>query len=301
MARERRHLYLGAILALIVVLLQPAMAAATPGDPPTLVAIRAAHHVGFDRIVFEFKGGMPEVTRARWVDELRLEPSDRAAHVQGNAFIRVRFRYALGHRETAPQNRTFGPARRAYDLPNIAHVVLLGDSEGQVTLGIGLMARTKIIRATRLRHPSRFVVDISSRYPKGKVKVFFADKKAIADGGSTILQAVTRKVPRGERARGAMQRLYAGPTGRERGQGLRFIASGTTGFRDLRINRWGVARVTLKGPCDSGGSALVTVADEVISTLRSRPAVDFVKIYDRNGVTEEPTGRTDSIPYCLEP
>lgn len=301
MTSVRHHVAIATVLALVAVLSQANAAAAAPADPPVLTQIRASHHVGYDRIVFEFKGGMPRTAGAYWAKSLRLEPSNQPAHVQGNAFIKVRFRYALGHQPEPPQERTFGAARRSYGLPNIAHLVLLGDSEGQVTFGIGLMARTTIIRKMRLRSPNRFVVDVSTQYPKGKVEVFFADKQAMASGGEPLMRKVVRKVPKGSRAKGAMQRLYAGPTGKEKGRGLRFVASGTTGFRDLRINDWGVARVTLRGDCDSGGSALMTVGDQIMATLKSRPRVDHVKIHDRFGVTEEPKGRTDSIPFCLEP
>jgi hypothetical protein len=36
-------------------------------------------------------------------------------------------------------------------------------------------------------------------------------------------------------------------------------------------------------------------------TLRQLAGVDWVKIYSPSGHTERPTGRSDSIPVCLEP
>ena len=45
----------------------------------------------------------------------------------------------------------------------------------------------------------------------------------------------------------------------------------------------------------------MTVADEIMATLRQFDTVDVVKIFDPFGRTERPTGRTDSIPGCLEP
>ena len=49
------------LLLLVPALLAPALAAdPAPAAPvPTLVGIRAAHHPGFDRVVFEFRGGLP--------------------------------------------------------------------------------------------------------------------------------------------------------------------------------------------------------------------------------------------------
>ena len=64
--------------------------------------------------------------------------------------------------------------------------------------------------------------------------------------------------------------------------------------------RAGVARVQLVGGCSSGGST-VTIAGEIMPSLRQLATVDFVKIYDPQGRTENPTGRVDSIPACLEP
>jgi hypothetical protein len=45
----------------------------------------------------------------------------------------------------------------------------------------------------------------------------------------------------------------------------------------------------------------VTVAGEIMPTLRQLAGVAWVKIYDPAGRTEHPRGHTDSIPTCLEP
>lgn len=299
----KSSILLAAVIALCAVLLVGS-ATATGAPPPalgTLVEIRAAHYPGYDRIVFEFDGPMPDVRRPRWADDLRLDPSDKRAHVQGSAFIRVVFRGAVAHQLEPPYGSTAGPARRAFDLPNVGHVVLLGDHEGVVSIGIGLMKRTDIVRTYELRKPNRFVLHVATDFPKGKVKVFFVDEPAVIEGDDPVVVPVTRTVPTGRRAEAALQRLYAGPTEQELGAGLRFLPSGTTGFRDLRVNRRAIARLVLRGPCDSGGSALVTVGDQIMATLRSRPAIEWVKIYDRRNETLQPWGRTDSIPGCLEP
>lgn len=286
------------VLALIIT----SAPVATARQTPLLVEIRASHHAGFDRIVFEFRGPRPDVARVKWASEpMRLDPSNRLAHVQGNAHLLVRFRTAVAHQLVEPYESTIEPHRRAYALPNVAHLVLLGDHEGDVSFGIGLMRRTRILRATTLKKPSRFVIDIATDFKKRTVKVFFVDEQAVIDGKPPYVEPVERKVPKGGRPHGALLRLYAGPTQNEINGDLRFIASGTTGFRDLRINKAGVARVTLRGPCDAGGSAEITVASQVMATLRSRPSVDWVKIYDRDGDTQSPRGKTDSIPACLEP
>ena len=276
-------------------------AGATAADPPTLVDVRAAHYPGYDRLVFEFEGGRPTAAKVRWATDLRLDPSHRVAHVQGSAFLKVRFRNAVAHTTEPPAVSTFGPTRRAFDLPNIAHVALLGDYGGEVSLGVGLMKRTRIIKTIELSRPYRLVVHVGTSFPKGTVKVFFVDERALVEGEPSYVVPVKRKVPKGRRAEAALQRLYAGPTRAELGRGLRLLPSATHGFRDFRLSHGGVARVTLKGPCDSRGAAQGTVADQIRPTLKSRPAVKWVKIHDRFGQTLQPWGKRDSIPACLEP
>jgi hypothetical protein len=85
----------------------------------------------------------------------------------------------------------------------------------------------------------------------------------------------------------------------EHAGGLRLLRSEATGFADLRIAD-GVARVRLVGGCDSHGST-VTVAGEIMPTLRRLARVDWVKIYGPGGNTAAPTGNTDSLPDCLNP
>jgi hypothetical protein len=283
----------------LVVSLMPALAGAAAPADPTLVEIRAAHYPGYDRIVFEFSGGLPDVTRARWVDRLRKDPSNKPAKVQGNAFIRVLFRQAVAHDDGGQP--TVSPLRRAYDLPNIAHVAVIGDYEGYVSVGIGLMERTKIRKTYRLSGPARFVVDVNTGFPKKRVPVFFVDDDKVVSGDPVVVSPVKRWVRKLDPKRGALQRLYAGPTEQEKADRLRFISSRTYGFKRLRTNRFGVTRVQLRGQCNSMGSAVVTVADEIRATLMALPAVKWVKIYGPDGTTIWPTGRRHSDPYCLQP
>ena len=80
---------LAVAVTLGLALLVPLAPAGAAAPFPTLVEIRAAHHPGFDRIVFEFDGGLPERTTARWVDRVTRDPSGLPLAVQGNAFIAV--------------------------------------------------------------------------------------------------------------------------------------------------------------------------------------------------------------------
>jgi hypothetical protein len=290
---------------LVVVGLACALSASAPAagqpppDVPSLVGIRAAHHPGFDRLVFEFDGDLPQRATARWVDRVVHDGSGRRLALQGRAFISVVFSPAAGHSESGGSPSTYGPRARAFDLPVIAQVVEAGDFEATLSFGVGLMKRTSIVRKARLTDPGRFVVDISTSFRQQRLRVALLDREALERGTPPFLRTVGRTVPRTRLAESALMRLWAGPTALERAEGLRFRASGTTGFRDLSV-RDGVARLTLRGACDAAGEA-VTVADEVFATLKPFGHIRWVKILDRHGGTRHPAGQRDSIPSCLAP
>jgi hypothetical protein len=262
--------------------------------------IRAAHHRGYDRLVFEFSGPLPSRTRVRWVDQVIADGSGLPVRVAGNAKLAVELYPAHGHTLTGDIHRTYGPRRRAYDLPNIATVVNSGDFEAYLTFGVGVIKRTSIVRTMRLRNPSRYVIDIGTRFRRRRVKTWMFDAQRFVDNTPPFFRPVRRSVPRWAPARGALHRVYAGPTQAERADGLRLLRSRSTGFANLRISRTRIARVQLTGRCGSGGST-VTVAGHITPTLKQFRSVRWVKIYDPQGTTERPWGRSDSIPECLEP
>jgi murein DD-endopeptidase MepM/ murein hydrolase activator NlpD len=75
--------------------------------------------------------------------------------------------------------------------------------------------------------------------------------------------------------------------------------NGATGYSKLDITD-GIARVYLTGQCNSQGSTF-TLAPLIADTLKQFSYIQYVKIYDQNGNTEQPDGPTNSIPACLEP
>jgi hypothetical protein len=95
------------------------------------VEVRAAHHPGLNRVVLQFDGGLPELSALhRATSPPTLEPSGLPSHVHGNAFVTAVFQGATGNRTTPPYGTTYGASRRAWDLPNASHLVVVGDSEG---------------------------------------------------------------------------------------------------------------------------------------------------------------------------
>jgi hypothetical protein len=260
---------------------------------PTLVGIRAAHHPGFDRIVFDFKGGLPD-HRVRYVDRLIGDASGLPVRIAGRAILEIRFDPADAHDASGPT----APARRTFALPNIMTTVRSGDFEAVTTYGIGLAKRTPFEVFT-LTRPARVVVDVRAAFRTVDRKVWFLDQDRFVANDEPFFVPRTRPVRAATPAAGLMDRVFAGVLPRERKQGLRLVRSEAKNWADLSIGG-GIARVRLTGGCDSGGST-VTIAGSIMPTLRQLGRVDWVKIYGPGGNTADPTGPSDSIPDCLNP
>ncbi len=271
-----------------------AVAPSTTQATATLVDIRAAHHPGFDRIVFEFDGGLPSSHDAKYVDELLADGSGLPVRIAGRAVLQVSFAPAQAH---DAQGVTV-PRRLAFPLPNIMTAVRSGDFEAVTTYGIGVAKKTPFHVST-LQSPSRVVIDIRAAFPTVNRQVFFLNRDNFLDNVDPFFSAVLRPVRPSSPATGVMDRLFAGPLASEKADGLLLLRSRARGFADLVIAD-GVARVRLTGGCNSEGSTL-SVAGEIMPMLKQFANVDRVKILDRSGSTESPTGHTDSIPACLEP
>ena len=292
-----RLLSLIVLAALVTAGLAPASAPASAEAPPvtpTLVTIRASHQAGFDRIVYEFQGGLPSSRQVRYVHRLISDGSGRRVRIAGRAVLEVRFENAVAH---DAQGETV-LKRKAFALPNIMTTVRAGDFEGVTTYGIGLAKRTPF-RVFTLKNPSRVVIDVRAAFRTVDRKVFFFNLDNYIDNVEPFFSPVVRPVRATTPATGVLDRLFAGPLRSEKPDGLRLLRSRATGFADLVIAD-GVARVRLTGGCSSGG-ATVSIAGEIMPTLRQFRSVDWVKILGPAGNTGSPTGDTDSIPACLEP
>ena len=272
----------------------PAHAAATT-TASRLIAIRASHHPGFDRLVFEFSGPPPSRQHVRYVNQLIADPSGRSIPVAGRSILAASFFPATAR---GAATSVAVPERLVFALPNVMTVVRAGEFESVLSYGIGLAKRTTFHVFT-LTRPSRVVVDIDTPFQTVLKKVYFENLPRFAAGTQPYVTAVVRPVLPAAPATGVMDRLFAGPTDAEAASDLRLQQSRATGFTGLSITGL-VARVRLTGGCSSGGSTF-TIADAVYPTLKQFATVDFVKIYDPAGHTESPSGTNDSIPVCLEP
>lgn len=126
---------------------------------PRLVAVRAASHPGYDRVVFQFSGPLPAVHTATYVPKVIKDPSGLPLPLGGRAFVRVVFRDATAH--TTSGGPTYpGALPTTFDLPVLRSVRLAGDFENVLSFGLGLWQRTPL-HAFTLTGPSRYVVDIT--------------------------------------------------------------------------------------------------------------------------------------------
>jgi hypothetical protein len=119
-----------------------------------LIQVRTGRHDGFDRVVFEFRDGLPGY-EVRYVEEV---VSADGAPLRGEAFLLVTFD---GARASEPGGgATFQLADPRPGYRSIKHVQLVGDADGRVRFGIGLdgVAGYKVSELP----PDRMYVDVAA-------------------------------------------------------------------------------------------------------------------------------------------
>lgn len=118
---------------------------------PRLVDVRFSSHRGFDRLVFDFRGGVPDDFEARYVRRVFADPSGRRVFLPGRAFLLLRFEPARA--------RSFERGLQRIDLDNVRAYQLVGDFEGVVNVALGLRHRADF-RIFELRN--RVVIDVEN-------------------------------------------------------------------------------------------------------------------------------------------
>ena len=100
--------------------------------------------------------------------------------------------------------------------------------------------------------------------------------------------------------RDTLDEYFKGPGSTERFSfGWIALYNGFTGYSRLDIED-GVAHVFLEGTCTPDGRDF-NIADLITLNLKQFDDIQFVKIYDENGQTQNPNGLSDSVPACLAP
>ena len=126
----------------------------TTGLSAQLTAIRVAHHAeapGFDRMVFDFAGGIPSYDLTRQESSTFVkDASGQPITLDGSAGIKLIFRDADVQGVAADQKP---------NLPAVREIAQLGNFERVLDYGIGLTS-SQCVRVLELSSPSRLVVDV---------------------------------------------------------------------------------------------------------------------------------------------
>lgn len=118
--------------------------------------IRSGSHNGFDRVVIDLNGPAPS-WQADYVDELVQDGSGEPAPIQGTANLQVIVQ-AAGHDDMGnPVYRGRQVARPG--LPTLQAWAVIGDFEGQFTVGLALESQADY-RVFTLKNPTRLVIDV---------------------------------------------------------------------------------------------------------------------------------------------
>jgi hypothetical protein len=138
---------------------QASSARVCPQPGKYLTAVRTARHAGYDRVVFQFSGGIPAI-KAERAGAIYADPKGTKISLPGHAFLHVVFR---GASATCPQpfHRTWtGPSVLTPRYPQLLAVKPAGDFEGYLSFGLGLAAK-RPYHVSTLTGPDRVVIDVS--------------------------------------------------------------------------------------------------------------------------------------------
>ena len=127
-----------------------------------LTAVRTGEHPRFDRVVFQFRKGVPGYD-VRYVEPPVLaDGSGDQVDVAGGAVLLVRMEPALDAdltKESVPRSYT-GPTRFSPPADAVVELVRTGGFEGVLTWAVGI-DEIRPFRITRLDRPARIVIDIA--------------------------------------------------------------------------------------------------------------------------------------------
>ena len=141
----------------------PVVVKGTTTDVSLLTAVRAAAHDGYDRLVFQFRNGLPGYD-VRYVDRpVVADGSGDEVAVDGGAVLLIRMEPALDAdltRSSAPRTYT-GPQRFTPSTAVVVELVRTGGFEAVLTWAAGVDEKRPFLVST-LANPSRLVIDVKS-------------------------------------------------------------------------------------------------------------------------------------------
>lgn len=127
------------------------------GATAQLYGVRVGRHVGFDRVVFDFRFGRPRYD-VRYTPRIVADGSGLPVPVLGRRFIEVSFRSA--GTDAAAGAPTSVPHVLTPRFPQLRQVKKTGEFEAVVSFGLGLRSRAGF-RVFRLTSPTRVVIDVA--------------------------------------------------------------------------------------------------------------------------------------------
>jgi hypothetical protein len=126
-----------------------------------LTDIRLAGHDGYDRIVFQFDNGAPEVELKQGLPPFTTDPAGLPLQVNGNAFLQLTFRGASRGGSDGPTTYN-GPTDFDAKLAELWQVRMAGDFEGVMTFILGLVD-PPCHHLFALDGPGRVVLDLAAK------------------------------------------------------------------------------------------------------------------------------------------
>ncbi len=124
-----------------------------------LTAIRVGRHAGFDRVVFQFSGGLPAY-RTEAVRTVERDPKGDVVPLAGQQSLRLVFHGASAMCQQPVRATYTGPPVLTPYYPRLLVVSAAGDFEQVLSFGIGTAA-SGAYRAYSLTSPDRVVIDFT--------------------------------------------------------------------------------------------------------------------------------------------
>ncbi len=127
-------------------------------DRAQITDVRVATHVGYDRVVFEFASGIPDVKIEGVLPPMYADPSGLPIEVAGSAFLQLTLH---GGTKVTPSGGVSyaGPTNFEPGLDRLLQLIEGGDFEAVSTWYLGLNGGS-CIRVLTLSAPSRLVIDV---------------------------------------------------------------------------------------------------------------------------------------------
>lgn len=136
----------------------PTVTVPSTTDRAQITDLRVATHAGYDRVVFEFASGIPDVKIEGVLPPMYADPSGLPIEVAGSAFLQLTLHG--GTKVTPSGGITYaGPTNFEPGFDRLQQLIEGGDFEAVSTWYLGLNGGS-CIRVLTLSAPSRLVIDI---------------------------------------------------------------------------------------------------------------------------------------------